>query len=109
MPWTYIFKSQINPISFVVVWFAIFKLYGAGLSFGNPNLNFNYFVMILILDPPFNKTSFTIFFSIYIWITTIWLSIVIVVVATFGTTNDIIFVTFMVYLVSFSTIDIFST
>jgi hypothetical protein len=65
MPWTYIFKSWISPISFKVVWSTILKLYGAGLGFDNSNLNFNYFVMILTLDPPSNKTSFTMFFLIY--------------------------------------------
>jgi hypothetical protein len=34
--------------------------------------------MILTLNLPFNKTSFTMFFLICTWITTIWLSIVII-------------------------------
>jgi hypothetical protein len=31
----------------VVVWFAIFKLYGVGLGFGSPNLNLNCYVIII--------------------------------------------------------------
>jgi hypothetical protein len=91
MPWTYIFKSHISPIGFVVVWFAILRLYGASVGFGNPNLNFNYFVIILTLDLPFNKTSSIIFFPIYSWIIAIWLLIMIVVIAIYGTTYDVVF------------------
>jgi hypothetical protein len=85
MPWTYIFRSLINPISFVVVWFAILRLYGVGLGFGSPNLNLNYFVIILLPKPPSSNTSSIVFFLIYIWITTTWLFIATIIVPTFGT------------------------
>jgi hypothetical protein len=32
----YIFRSIIKPIGFVVVWFAILRLYGVGLGLGSP-------------------------------------------------------------------------
>jgi hypothetical protein len=43
----YIFKSLINPMGFVVVWFAILRLHGVSLGFGSPNLNLNCYVIIL--------------------------------------------------------------
>jgi hypothetical protein len=42
---------------FVVVCSATFKLYGASLGFGSPNLNINYSVMILTPKPPSNNTN----------------------------------------------------
>ncbi len=81
----YIFRSLINPIGFVVVWFAIPRLYGAGLGFGSPNLNLNCFVIILIPKPPSNNTSSIVFFPIYTWIITIWLFIPTTTIPTFGT------------------------
>jgi len=83
MSWTYIFRFLIKPIGFVVVWFAILRLYGVGLNFGSPNFNLNYFVMILILEPPSNNTNSIVFFPIYTWIIAIWLFIVIVIVLTY--------------------------
>jgi hypothetical protein len=68
----------------VVVWFAILRLYGAGLGFGSPNLNLNYFVIILTPKPPSGNTSSIVFFPIYTWITTTWLSIATIVVPTSG-------------------------
>jgi hypothetical protein len=66
MLWTYILRSQISPTSFVVVWFAILKLYAAGLGFGNPNFYLNYFVMVLNPYPPSSKTSsIEFFFNMY--------------------------------------------
>jgi hypothetical protein len=81
----YIFRSLINPSGFVAVWSTILKLYAAGLGFRGLNLNLNYFMIILILKPPSNNTSSIKFFPICTWIIAIWLSIVIVVVPTFGT------------------------
>jgi hypothetical protein len=74
-----------NPTGFVVVWSTILKLYGADLSFGSPNFNFNCYVIILLLKPPFSNTSFIVFFPICTWITTIWLSITTTVVPTSST------------------------
>jgi hypothetical protein len=84
MPWTYIFRSLINPTGFVVVWFAILRLYGACLGFGSPNLNLNYFVTILTPKLPSKNTSFIVLFPIYTYINAIWLSIAITIVPTFG-------------------------
>ncbi len=84
MPWTYIFRSLMNPIGFMVVWFAILRLYGVGLGFRSPNLNLNYSMIILILKPSSSNTSSIILFPICTWITTIQLSIVTIVVPTFG-------------------------
>jgi len=64
-------RSLIKPIGLVVVSSAILKLYGASLSFGSPNFNLNYYVIILTPEPPSNNTSFIVFFAIYIWITAI--------------------------------------
>ncbi len=80
MPWTYVFKSLINPTSFMVVWSAILKLYGASLGFGSPNRNLNCYVIILSPKPPSNNTSSIVFFPICTWIIAIWLSIVTIVV-----------------------------
>jgi hypothetical protein len=85
MPWTYILRSLINPISFVIVWYAILRLYGASYSFGSPNFNFNYFVIILTLKPPSSNTSSIVFFPIYTWIIPIWLFIATIIVLTSGT------------------------
>jgi hypothetical protein len=41
------------------------------LGFGSPNLNLNYYVIILTLKPPSNNKSCIVFFSIYTWITAI--------------------------------------
>jgi hypothetical protein len=82
---TYIFKSLIKPIGFVVVWSAILKLYGVGLDFRSPNLNFNYFVMILTPKLPSNNTSSIVFFLICTWITTMWLSIATTTIPTSST------------------------
>jgi hypothetical protein len=84
MPWTYIFRFLIKPIGFVVVWFSILRLYVVGLKFGSPNFNLNYFVMILIPEPPSNNTSSIVFFPICTWIIAIWLSNVIIVIPTYG-------------------------
>ncbi len=75
----------INPTGFVVIWFTILKLYGASLGFGSPNLNLNYYVIILTLEPPSSNTSSIVFFPICTWITARWLSIIIIIVPTFGT------------------------
>jgi hypothetical protein len=57
---------------------------------------------------PSMKTSSTMFFSICTLMITIWLSITIVVIATFGTTNDTIYsVNVLVTFCGLSTIDIF--
>jgi hypothetical protein len=80
MSWTCTFRSLINPIGFVVVWYAILILYGASLGFGSPNLNLNYYVIILTPKPPFSNTSSIVFFPICTWITTICLSITTAVV-----------------------------
>jgi hypothetical protein len=85
MSWTYIFRFLIKPISFVVIWFAILRLYGVGLGFGSPNFNLNYFVIILTPEPPSNDTSSIVFFLICTWITVIWLSIATTTIPTFGT------------------------
>ncbi len=90
MPWTYIFISPINPIDFVVIWSTILKLYGVGLGFGSPNLNLNYFVIILTPKPPSSSTSSIVFFVIYTWITTIWLSITIIIVFTLVLKNQLV-------------------
>jgi hypothetical protein len=82
--WTYLFRFLIKPTNFVVIWFAIFKLNGVGLNFGSPNFNLNYFVMMLIPKPSSNNTSSIVFFPICTWIIAIWLSIVIVVIPTYG-------------------------
>jgi hypothetical protein len=60
------------------------RLYGAGLSFGSPNFNFNYFLIILTPGPPSNNTSSIVFFLIYTWIITIQLSIATATVLTYG-------------------------
>ncbi len=73
-----------KPIGFVVVWFAILKLYGVGLGFGSPNLNFKCFMIILTLEPPSSNTSSILFFLICIWTTTIWLYVATIVVPTFS-------------------------
>jgi hypothetical protein len=41
-----------QPHCFVVIWFAILKLYGESLGFKSPNLNLNCFVIILTLETP---------------------------------------------------------
>jgi hypothetical protein len=71
--------------------YVILRLYGAGLGFGSPNLNLNCSVIILTPKPPSNNTSCIVFFPIYTWITTIWLSIAIAVVPTFGIENQLVF------------------
>jgi len=105
---------HISPTSFVMVWCNIFRLYGAGLNFGNLNFNFNCFVMILMLNLPFNITFFTKKIPICTWITIIWLSVTTFIVVTFGIIDGIFFLLLfylqsMVYRVSFFAIDIFST
>ncbi len=99
MPWTYIFRSLINPIGFVVIWSTIFRLYGAGLGFRNPNLNLNCYVTILTPKLPSSNTSFIVFFPICTWIISIWLSIVTIVVFTSGTKEPTCFS--MVFLLTF--------
>ena len=52
---------------------AIFRLKGAGDGFGSPSLRRSSSVMTLILDPPSNRTSSTIFLPMEIEITGICL------------------------------------
>jgi len=106
MPWTHIFKSLINSTSFVVVWFAIPKLYGASLGFRSPNLNLNHSVIILTPKPPSSNTSFIVFFPIYTWIIAIWLSIATIVVPTSSIEEPTCF--FVVALLTFLVFSSFS-
>jgi hypothetical protein len=69
----------------VVVWFSILRLYGVGLGFGSPNLNLHYSMMILIPKLASINTSSIVFFPIYIWITTMWLSIATTIIPRSGT------------------------
>ncbi len=99
----------------MVVWHAILRLYGANLGFGSPNFNLNYSVIILILEPPSNNTSFIVFFPICTWIIAIWLSIATSVVLTSSTKEPtclsvVVLLTFWVFSsFSFYQIYIFSS
>jgi hypothetical protein len=42
IPHTYVFKSLINPTSFVGLWFSIHKLQGTSLGLSNLNFVFSY-------------------------------------------------------------------
>ncbi len=93
LPCLFLGPQPCNPLALVVsprlglwhkisiqklIYFTYCHLYGASLGFGNPNLNINYFVMMLTLNPPFNKFSQFIFNHHMV-------IIVISIVATYGT------------------------